>query len=849
MINFINLNHILNNSLIMKPIKIKNLKPEAFRNPPVLNRYFIHLLIIIVQIIVLQNYVLAQTTTPTDTTKKEITSIPIPEITRQATEANSLILEKQKNLLTESIKAAIVSKTDTLLFKISLLREDPRVHKMESLNFRNLSNLESEWSLINSLLLSEQSNLTSQVQKLENEINLLGEMYKVWQNTLVAAEKIKAPDMVIQQIKSTIQKLDQLQSSFQSDSDFLQERLVRVSRGMIFVNEILGKISIAQEVKTKELFELNQPPIWKIFKPKEEEIVFKERRSFINDTVTRLKDFVHTYSFRIWLHLVLFLIILIFIFFSFKNLKDFIAGGNIPQAEAVNKIIRRPISTIILISFLLTYILYENIPESVKLINLIILLVPVLIILNEIVKRKIRRFVYFTVVSVVLIQTHSLLFTGTLLTRVFLMFIILFGLVCLAWILRNKTVREYVLSLRLGKLMYSLATLSFILLSIAILAALAGAVNLAEFITYATINSAALVLIFYSLSLTVNSILIISLNTKSLQKLNVIRQYGDDIYKRTVKIVNIVASILWIILTLGLFNIWDDIYQWGQRVFAKSLSIGTVALSLGNIVVFILVIWLTLWISKLIRIIVEGEVAPKVKFKRGVPGAISLILRITIITIGFLFAIAAAGVDMSKLAILLGALGVGIGFGLQNIFNNLVSGIILAFERPIQVGDIIEIGEFWGTVKEIGIRSSTIFTFEGSEVIVPNGNLISKELINWTLTDRQRRAEVLVGVAYGTDPEKVLNILRNITDEHSEVLKEPAPLALFTGFGNSSLDFRLLFWIKKADERFSIQSEVNVAVNKALEAAGITIPFPQHDLHLKSVDSLLMKDLKGRKGK
>jgi potassium efflux system protein len=833
----------------MKPIKIKNPKPGAFRKPLIFTRYLIQLLLIIVQIITAQNFVVAQSTTPADTAKKEITSIPIPEITRQATEVNSLILEKQKNLLTESNKSAIVSRTDTLLFKISLLREDPRVHKMESLNFRNLSNLESEWSLINSLLLSEQSDLTSRVQKLENEINLLGEMYRIWQNTLVAAEKIKAPDMVVQQIKSTIQKLDQLQSSFQSDSDFLQERLVRVSRGMIFVNEILGKISMAQELKTKRLFELNQPPIWKVFKAKDEAVVFKERRSFINDTITRLKDFVRTYSFRIWLHLVLFLIILIFIFFSFKNLKDFIAGGNIPQAEAVNKIIRRPISTIILISFLLTYILYENIPESVKLINLIILLVPVLIILNEIVKRKIRRFVYFTVVSVVLIQTHSLLFTDTLLTRVFLMFIILFGLVCLAWIFRNKTVREYVLSLRLGKLMYSLASLSFILLSIAILAALAGAVNLAEFITYATINSAALVLIFYSLSLTVNSILIISLNTKSLQKLNVIRQYGDDIYKRTVRIVNFVASILWIILTLGLFNIWDDIYQWGQGIFAKSLSIGTVTLSLGNIVVFILIIWLTLWISKLIRIIVEGEVAPKVKFKRGVPGAISLIMRITVITIGFLFAIAAAGVDMSKLAILLGALGVGIGFGLQNIFNNLVSGIILAFERPIQVGDIIEIGEFWGTVKEIGIRSSTIFTFEGSEVIVPNGNLISKELINWTLTDRQRRAEVLVGVAYGTDPDKVLDILRNVTKGHPQILKEPAPLALFTGFGNSSLDFRLLFWIKKADERFRIQSEVNVAVNKALEAAGITIPFPQHDLHFKSVDPLFMKNLKGSQGK
>ncbi len=833
----------------MKSIERKNLDPEISCKYLTYTSYIAWLIFLIFQILLLQNNVLAQSTPSADTARQEITSIPIPEITRQATEANSLILEKQKNLLTESNKSAIVSRTDALIFRISLLREDPGVHKMESLNFRNLSNLESEWSLLNSLLLNEQGDLTGRVEKLENEITMLGEMHAIWQNTLLAAEKIKAPDMVVQQIRTTIEKLEQLQSFSQSDSEFLQERLVQVSRGLIFVNEILGKINLAQEVTTKKLFELNQPPIWKVFKAKEEAVIFKERRSFIDDTLTRLKDFVHNYSFRILLHFMLFLIILVFILFSFKNLKHFIAGEEIPQAAAINKIIRRPVSSIILISFLLTYILYENIPESAKLINMVVLLVPVLIILNEILTRKIRRFAYFTVVSVVLIQVHSLLFTDTLFSRIFLMFIILFGLLCLAWILQNKSVREYILSLRLGKIMYGLATLSFILLSIAILAAIAGAVHLAEFITYATINSAALILIFYALSLTLNSIIIISMNSKSLQKLNVIRQYGDNIYKRIVGIVNVVSSILWLILTLSLFTIWDDIYKWGQGLFTKSISIGTVSLSLGNILVFILIIWLTLWISKLIRIIVEGEVAPKFKFKRGVPGAISLILRITIIMIGFLFAIAAAGVDMSKMAILLGALGVGIGFGLQNIFNNLVSGIILAFERPIQVGDIIEVGEFWGTVKEIGIRSSTIFTFEGSEVIVPNGNLISKELINWTLTDRQRRAEVLVGVAYGTNPDKVLDILRNVTSGHPQVLKEPAPLALFTGFGSSSLDFRLLFWINKADERLRIQSEVNVVVNKALQSAGITIPFPQHDLHLKSVDSGLMKDLTGKKGK
>jgi potassium efflux system protein len=811
----------------------------------------IPLLIITAQLFNTNNHISAQAEQPDDTARQVIKSIPIPEITMQTTRVNSLILEKQKNLLTEENKAEIVTRTDTLLFRINMLREDPRVHKMESLNFRNLSNLEDEWSLLNSILVNEQSILTNRVQDIENEIRQLEENLEIWNNTLVAVEKIESPEMVIQQIGYTIKKLEQLKSSFQSDSEFLQKRLVQVSGGLIFINEILGKISLARDVTAQKLFEINQPPIWKIFKPKEEKLVFKEKRFFLEDTFTRLKDFVSNYTFRIWLHILLFVIILVFIFFTFNNLKNYIPDIEIPHAEIISKIIRRPFSSTILISFLLTYFLYETIPESAKLINLFVLLIPVLIILTDIVKEKIRRFVYFTVVSVVLIQAHSLVYTNTVFSRILLMLVILFGLFCLAWILQRKSVRDYVLSARMGRILYGLAGLSFVLLSISILAAIAGAVNLAEFITYATINSAALVLIFYALSLTVNSILTIIIYSKSIQKLNLIRQFHETIYKRIVSIVNLVSWVLWLILTLNLFSIWDDIYRWGHSFLTSSFSIGTVTLSLGNIIALILIIWLTLWVSKIIRYIVEGELAPKVKFKRGVPGAISLILRILVITIGFLFAIAAAGVDMNKLAILLGALGVGIGFGLQNIFNNLVSGMIIAFERPIQEGDIIEVGDYLGTVKEIGIRASTIFTFDGAEVIIPNGNLISKELINWTLTDQQRRAEVTVGVTYGTDPDKVLYILQSVISGHDELLKEPAPLALFTGFGESSLDFRILFWIKRAEDRYraKVQSDIYVEICKALNEAGITIPFPQHDLHIKSVDSGIMKGMTGRKGK
>jgi small-conductance mechanosensitive channel len=201
---------------------------------------------------------------------------------------------------------------------------------------------------------------------------------------------------------------------------------------------------------------------------------------------------------------------------------------------------------------------------------------------------------------------------------------------------------------------------------------------------------------------------------------------------------------------------------------------------------------------------------------------------------------------MDKLAILLGALGVGIGFGLQNIFNNLVSGIILAFERPIKDGDIIEVGSLLGIVKEIGIRSSIIRTYDGSEVIVPNGNLISNELINWTRSDMKRRGEVIVGVAYGTDPRMVINLLLGTARGFDKILMDPEPVALFTGFGESSLDFRLLFWIADADTRLLIQSEMAVRVNKAIVDAGITIPFPQRDVHLMSVDQQILDRVKAQ---
>jgi len=247
----------------------------------------------------------------------------------------------------------------------------------------------------------------------------------------------------------------------------------------------------------------------------------------------------------------------------------------------------------------------------------------------------------------------------------------------------------------------------------------------------------------------------------------------------------------------------------------------------------------------MIRIFLEKDVLDKLKLAKGVPHTIAMIVRYSLITAGLLLAATAAGMTLSNLTILFGAFGVGIGFGLQNIFNNLVSGFILLFERPIQIGDTVEVGHLIGNVKSIGIRSSNIRTFDGAEVIVPNGQLISNEVVNWTLSDQQRRIEIITGVAYGSDPHKVRKLFLEILEKHPDVIDYPPPMVLFNDLGESSLDFRLLFWTSNISEWLRIRSEMVFKIHDMLKKEGIEIPFPQRDLHVRSFDQKIGVETKG----
>jgi len=215
-------------------------------------------------------------------------------------------------------------------------------------------------------------------------------------------------------------------------------------------------------------------------------------------------------------------------------------------------------------------------------------------------------------------------------------------------------------------------------------------------------------------------------------------------------------------------------------------------------------------------------------------GSWLLLIRISIITIGVLLAFAAAGIPMDRLAIILGALSVGIGFGLQSLVNNLVSGLILAFEKPINVGDVVEFGGQSGTMKSIGFRSSIIRTWDGADVIIPNGNLLSEQMINWTMGNRNRRVEIVAAVAYGTDRGKTKKLLLDLLAADKRIAPTPQPIVLVKDLNSNGIEIRILFWIEDFETWIQIKSDMIEAIDEAFEKEGIQIPNPSQDLNIRS---------------
>jgi len=406
------------------------------------------------------------------------------------------------------------------------------------------------------------------------------------------------------------------------------------------------------------------------------------------------------------------------------------------------------------------------------------------------------------------------------------------ALALLYWVQKRENVERFRRVGKHGGVVGPAARIALALCVAALVCNVLGLVFLSRRLLRGVLASTYGAVAIYALVRFANGVVTAIVRSSAGRRLRLLRDHGELVRTRVHTVQEWVGVAAWGWFALRVAGVQDSVVAGVTAALAAKLEVGAVSISVGNIVAFFLALWLSGQVSRFVRFVLDQEILPHIALPRGVPAAISTGVHYTILAIGFLIAIGAAGIDLSKFSLLAGALGVGIGFGLQNVVNNFVSGLILLFERPVQVGDTIEVGGVSGEVKRIGIRSSTLRTGEGADVIVPNASLISDRLVNWTFADRMRRVDVDVGVAYGSDPNKVTAILLEAAKAHGEVLSRPEPAALFTRFGESALAFQLQVFCR-VELAGRIRSELGIAVHAALRGAGIEIPVPQRDVHLK----------------
>jgi small-conductance mechanosensitive channel len=320
------------------------------------------------------------------------------------------------------------------------------------------------------------------------------------------------------------------------------------------------------------------------------------------------------------------------------------------------------------------------------------------------------------------------------------------------------------------------------------------------------------------------------------ERLAVVRQHRASISIWVPRILKWLGVLIWLSATLDLLSVEDVVTRAIAAVSDFHIAGSASAVTLGGVLGFFAIVLIGYAIANALRFVLREEILKRFRLSRGLPELIASMAYYLVLLLVFLAAISAGGIEMNKFTVLTGAIGVGFGFGMQNIINNFVSGLILQFERPIHINDVLEIDGATGKVTRIGIRSSTIQTFQGAEVIIPNANFISSKVINWTLTESQRRRELPVGVAYCTDPDVVLKLLREAAANHELVLTKPEPMVYFKGFGDSALNFELHFWVMQENNGMQITSEVALKAMRLLDDAGIEIPFPQRDLHVRSIE-------------
>ncbi len=728
---------------------------------------------------------------------------------------------------------------NTLLTEIEPLKKESTTKIIENTTNKKLKDYTIKWEQYLTTVGKLKATLHEVSQQIDTEREKIKQLLAYWEVTNTKAKKEKAPKHILKrllELKKQVKKTDKALFAILSDILSLRDK---ISVEEVKVKETVALINIQLEKNRSLLFTLDSQPIWTAIYDTSDSTTFADNFNSSSARIfSAIKDFWDMYSEEFPYYIGFFFLIYLVVLY----LKRF-ADHNFNKRERVEnkysmRILQKPFSISFLITIYFELAFFPLAPSVIAELTRILIVLPILFLFPTFISKTSRAPLYF-ITSIYLFQqiVDLSIATSSIHLRIVVILLTLLMIVALYWFLKINIKNLDIKRIKLLSALRIISRLLLVILTISLIGNVIGNTALSTLIFSGVMRTIYTSLIIITSLQVFNTLLTILLETGA-ARISLIVKNESKLFKKTIfGIVKFVAIIFWSITFLINFEIYESISNFVILLFTTPLEAGSFSITMGDISLFFFSIWLSTKFSKIIRFFFETEIFPRVRLPRGVPAAVSLIMNYTILSLGFLFALTVVGFNVEKFAIVAGALGVGIGFGLQNIVNNFISGLILLFERPIQVGDTISLtNNLLGTVRRIGIRASIIQTYDGSEVMVPNADLISGQVTNWTLSDSRRRIEIKIGVHFNTDPNKVIDILTKALEGEKDILEYPSSYVLFKGHHDSTQNFDLRFWTANNDDWIFIRSNILLKVTKMLNDAGIEIPYQQQNIYLTEMN-------------
>jgi small-conductance mechanosensitive channel len=694
----------------------------------------------------------------------------------------------------------------------------------------------TEWQGKSDELMRQSRGLSARLSQIQTANKSLLELADKWKTTHAAYKDAGYSGAPLERIAAVLSRVDAGRSELDKMTKPLLEAQANLSRARAMIEEHLDFLRQRKKDLTASRWAKDRLSVFEMgafrFESQEEEAGFWSQ---LKQYGTESDQYLQAVVGRV----VLSLLALTLIWLGLRQglLRLHRRAEEVAGIEELRALFRNAFSIALLLVSLPQPFLHPNAPLPVRDLYLLILIFPLTIILLKLMtEREYRRLILGLAGCYILGIMHQLTFSLPPLDRILIMIQAAFGLaLCLLTIPalqarppegEGKTQRYKLAGLVVILVMSALFVLT-------ITTQLLGYNRASVFFGQGAFNTIYITFFILAVYRLLRSLLVYLSHIQPRRPLRVLQQYRHPLLDKTSRGLSLAAALTWLYMVLSVWEVRPAAAAPRAQVVCWGGGLGETPRTLGLALAGILALWASVWISRLLILVLEEEIYPRSKLDPGLQNAISQVTRYALVLLGFVIALAILGVRLQSLAIIAGALGVGIGFGLQNIVNNFVSGLIILVERPIKVGDVLEMDGVWAKVKHIGIRATMIETFDQSEIIVPNGDLLGSKIVNWTHFSGVNRISIQVGVAYGSNPAAVLDILRQAAYDHPQVLKDPIPFAYFKGFGESSLDFELYCFLPSTTLRLSVGSELRVAIYQALQRAGIEIPFPQREIWIK----------------